>query len=168
MIIVETKTPKKSQRQQGKLLNMPARHTGSSIAPAIRRLPSAYAMMHNISVNEIMQPEKREESISQDIYVKVNRVYKRIKAKDIYLVEGLCDYVNVYTKEKRYTIYSTMYGIMDKLPKSEFMRVHRSYIVRKDYISTLTNDFLSVEMRRIPVSKTYKSEVMAGLNILGR
>ena len=166
MLTIETKSPGKEQKQQGRILNMHSRAAGASISPVIRRLPFAYAMMHNISVNETIMPAERIfEAENHDIYVKVNSILKRIRIKDIYLVEGLCDFINIYTNEKRYTFFSTMYSMLEKLPEAEFMRVHRSYIVRINRISAIDNNRLSVGIRSVPMSKTYKREVMSRLTV---
>ncbi len=164
MLTLVTKTSQK--HQHGRISNSSVRQAGSSINPVVRRLPHAYAMMNNTSVNEsAMQPVRTNEALSHDIYVRINSVFKKIRPKDIYLIEGLCDYVNIYTRDERYTIYSTMHAILKKLPKTDFMRVHRSFIVRLDCISCIEKDMLSVEIRLIPVGKTYKTKVMSKLNL---
>src|ERR1051326_9611143 len=76
-----------------------------------------------------------ENKDSKDIiFVKANQKLVKVRTKDIYFVEALKDYVVINTAVARYTIHSTMKDIEKKLPVSEFIRVHRSFIVRIDKI----------------------------------
>ena len=44
-----------------------------------------------------------------------------------------------------------------KLPSNKFVRVHRSYIIRKDKIDGISKDFIVIQGKKIPFGKTYKS-----------
>jgi DNA-binding LytR/AlgR family response regulator len=167
MITIETNSTKKNQGLKQRIITAPGIQAGALITPAIRRLPYRHpASNNNVLDASVLQPSGTAEDKNINIYVKVNSVLKQVKTKDIYLVEGLGDYLNIYTQEKRYTIYSTMYSILEKLPKTDFMRVHRSYIVRLDCISSIEKNKLVVELKKVPVSKTYKNEVLSKLNIV--
>ena len=54
----------------------------------------------------------------------------KVKTSDVFFVEALKDYVVINTGATRYTIHSTMKDIEKKLPATDFIRVHRSFIVR--------------------------------------
>ena len=68
------------------------------------------------------------------IFVKQNSRLVKVKTSDIFYVEALKDYVVINTANARYTIHSTMKDIERKLPATDFIRVHRSFIVRIDKI----------------------------------
>jgi len=106
---------------------------------------------------------------SQDaFFVKSKSRFLKIKAEDLYYVEALKDYVVVNTRDARYTIHSTMKQIESKLPKDQFMRVHRSYIVRLDKIFAI--EYSNIRMddidRVIPIGGSYKDELQSTLNYL--
>lgn len=65
------------------------------------------------------------------LFVKSNSKLVKVKTSDIFYVEALKDYVVVNTATTRYTIHSTMKDIEKKLPASDFVRVHRSFIVHR-------------------------------------
>jgi len=83
--------------------------------------------------------QKNEESEETDsIYVKVDRVLQKVMFSDILYVVGMKDYVMIHTKNSSPLVtHVTMKGIEDMLPKSLFMRVHRSYIVALDKIDSV-------------------------------
>ena len=68
------------------------------------------------------------------IFVKANSRLVKVNTKDIYFVEALKDYVVINTTNAKYTIHSTMKDIEKKLPAADFVRAHRSFIVRIDKI----------------------------------
>ena len=80
--------------------------------------------------------------------------------------EALSDYVNIYTTTNRYTISSTMRSIESKLPPTEFIRVHRSFIVRIDKVTTLEESHLFIRDKSIPISKSYRKELTKTLSFL--
>lgn len=113
------------------------------------------------------------------IFVKSNSRLVKLKTKEIYFVEALKDYVTINTLDARYTIHSTMKDIQDRLPANEFVRVHRSFIVRIDKISAIEapNIVLDIEgldrdkvsqriTKQIPIGGSYKEELLKKINLV--
>jgi len=100
------------------------------------------------------------------MFIKVNSCLVKIYMKDIYLVEALADYVHIHTGSKRYTIHSTMKGMEEKLPQRDFIRVHKSYIVRIDRISEIERDTLALEKRIIPIGNKHRKDLMERLHVI--
>lgn len=92
------------------------------------------------------------------LFVKANYQIKRINFKDILYIEGLKDYVKIYTSnsEQPIVFHSTIKALEAKLPSNKFMRVHRSYIVNLDEIETVERYRIVFGKERIPVSEQYK------------
>jgi len=89
-----------------------------------------------------------------------------VKKTDIQWVEALGDYITLNTKKGKYTIHSTMKTIEDKLPSKDFIRVHRSFIVRKDIIDSIDDNCIAVGETLIPIGKSYKETVIKNLNVM--
>lgn len=102
------------------------------------------------------------------IFVKSKSRLVKIKTNDIYYVEALKDYVVINTLETRYTVHSTMKEIVSKLSGDQFIRVHRSFIVRVDKIAAIEypNLHLENEKKVIPIGGSYRDELMDRLNLL--
>lgn len=102
------------------------------------------------------------------LFVKSNSKLVKVKTSDIFYVEALKDYVVVNTATTRYTIHSTMKDIEKKLPASDFVRVHRSFIVRIDKIVAIEqpNLILEDDKKLIPLGGSYKEALTKRLNLL--
>ncbi|CAM1347345.1 LytR/AlgR family response regulator transcription factor [Tenacibaculum crassostreae] len=99
-----------------------------------------------------------------DDYIFVKSDYKLIKIdlKDLIYVEGLKDYLKFYTvtSEKPILTLKSMKSLEDELPKSQFMRVHRSFIVNLKKITTIERNRIVFGDKYIPVSEKYKEDFL--------
>jgi len=104
----------------------------------------------------------------KSIFVKSNSRLVRLEMKEIYFIEALKDYVVINMLDERYTIHSTMKQIENKLPADEFIRVHRSFIVRLDKISSIEqqNILLEEDKKMIPVGGAYKDELNSRIKLV--
>lgn len=102
------------------------------------------------------------------IFVKSNSRLVKLKTEDIYFVEALKDYVVINALSSRYTIHSTMKDIEKKLPAEDFLRVHRSFIVRLDKIAAIEqpNLILENDKKVIPIGGSYKDELSRKINLV--
>jgi DNA-binding LytR/AlgR family response regulator len=102
------------------------------------------------------------------IFVKANQRLVKIKYEDIYFIEALKDYVVINTLERRYTIHSTMKDIERKMPEKQFVRVHRSFIIRIDKIKEIdhSNVVMDQDKKVIPVGGSYKDLLQERLNLI--
>jgi len=100
------------------------------------------------------------------LFVKVDHQLVGLEIESISMIEAMADYVRIYAGEKRYTVYSSMKGIANKLPNDTFMRVHRSYIVNLKQIDSIEDNTLVIEKRLVPVGVTYQKVLMGRLNTL--
>lgn len=107
-------------------------------------------------------------SSSDSGYMFVKSDYKliRINFDDIIYIEGLKDYVKIYTEESTKAILSlsSMHSIESALPQSQFFRVHRSYIVNVDKVKVLERGQIVFGEKYIPVSDSYREKFTAYLN----
>lgn len=95
------------------------------------------------------------------IFVKANSKLVKLKTSDIFYIEALKDYVVIHTEDTRYTIHSTMKEIESKMGAVEFIRVHRSFIVRLDKIASIEFPNLTLENDKkiIPIGGSYREEL---------
>ncbi len=100
------------------------------------------------------------------IYVKSDYKLVQIKLKEILYVEGLKDYVKIYVENEPKAILSLMSMKMmeERLPSSHFIRVHRSFIVQKSKIKVVDRGRIVFGKEYIPVSDSYKQELLQFLN----
>ncbi|MGB3949088.1 MAG: LytTR family DNA-binding domain-containing protein [Bacteroidia bacterium] len=107
---------------------------------------------------------KQEENDS--VFVKKGSTMIRINISDIIWAEAVGDYVKINTEKDSYVIHSTMIALENKLSPKDYLRVHRSFIVRIDKIDTIENDSISYNKKLIPIGKTYRSDVYKRLRMI--
>jgi DNA-binding LytR/AlgR family response regulator len=105
-------------------------------------------------------------SEGDSIFIKADSRLVRINLKDILYIEALGNYMKIYTGEGRFTILSTMKEIAEKLSGNDFVRVHRSYIVRLDRIESIEDQYIKIGAKHISIGKAYKEELTSSLNLL--
>jgi DNA-binding LytR/AlgR family response regulator len=104
---------------------------------------------------------ENKDASSGFIFVKSNSKLVKLQTSDIFYVEALKDYVVIHTADTRFTIHSTMKDIESKLGLSDFVRVHRSFIVRMDKIASIEYPNLTLEKDKkvIPIGGSYRDEL---------
>ncbi len=104
--------------------------------------------------------QEKVESNSEFLFLKSDYKIRRINFNDILYIEGLKDYVKVYTAGESKPVLSliTMKLLEAKLPPAKFMRVHRSFIVNLERIETIERSRIVFGKTYIPVSEQYKDK----------
>lgn len=112
-----------------------------------------------IAVEKDKSSSASEEEIDS-IYVKSDYKLVQIKIEQILYVEGLKDYIKIYTEDRPRPILSLMSlkSMEELLPAAHFMRVHRSFIVHKEKIKVIDRNRIVFGKVYIPISDTYKKE----------
>jgi len=97
-------------------------------------------------------------SITDYLFIKGDSKNKFIKVdlKDILYIEGLKNYISVYTSTQRLITYQSLREFETQLPAQEFIRVHKSYIVPFGKISTVDGNSLFVNGQLIPIGESFK------------
>jgi DNA-binding LytR/AlgR family response regulator len=89
------------------------------------------------------------------IFVKVENKMVRVELDDILYVEGLKNYVSIYTKTQRIISLQVMKQLEEVLPPNRFVRVHKSYIVALDKIKSIEKQEIQIKEEIIPIGNTY-------------
>ena len=100
------------------------------------------------------------EANNQFLFLKSEYKIRRINFNDILYIEGLKDYIKVYTTtdDKPVMSLNSVKSLELKLPEDKFMRVHRSFIVNLDKIDTIERSRIIFGKVYIPVSDQYKDK----------
>jgi DNA-binding LytR/AlgR family response regulator len=101
---------------------------------------------------------RSREGISSDfLMIKIEYNTKRVDLDDILFIEGMKDYIKLYTGARPLLTKTTLKNIYDKLPKDRFLRVHKSYIVSLSKIDLIENNRIRIGEHRIPVGELFKT-----------
>ena len=81
-------------------------------------------------------------------------------------IQGLKDYLKIHSEDSKPILTLMSFReIQSKLPESTFIRVHRSYIVNVNKITSIQKNRIVIKDERIPIGESYKSMVYSRLNI---
>jgi DNA-binding LytR/AlgR family response regulator len=96
----------------------------------------------------------------QTIYLKVDKIFYKIKLSEIYYVKSDSNYVEVFLEQKKHLVRSTLKNFIDLLPEDMFIQVHRSYIVNINEITSIGDGEVNLTGdRSAPLSANYKETV---------
>jgi DNA-binding LytR/AlgR family response regulator len=100
------------------------------------------------------------------IFIKENKIIRKLLIDDIYLFESKGDYVKIYVTDKYHVIHATLKLFEDRMPASKFIRVHRSFIVAIDKIDYIEENILYINNNPVPLSESYRGPFLKRLNLL--
>jgi len=110
-------------------------------------------------------PGEETPGVSQGfLMVKVEYTTIKVNLNDILYIEGLKDYVKIYTEGRLILTKTTMKNIIEKLPSGSFFRVHKSYIISVDKIDMIENSRIVIGNQRIPIGESYRSSFFEMVN----
>ncbi|WP_218849859.1 LytR/AlgR family response regulator transcription factor [Winogradskyella vidalii] len=112
---------------------------------------------------------KRQSILSEEkefLFVKSEYKQLRIKLADVLYFEGLKDYIKIWVKDKSKPILTLMSlkSLEEELPATQFMRVHRSFIVALNNIDVVERSQIIINEQRITVSEHYKPKFLEFIN----
>jgi hypothetical protein len=107
--------------------------------------------------------EEKEALNTEFITVRADRKNHQLKLDDIIYLESLSDYVKLHTIDQFITTRETITSFEESLPEY-FIRIHRSYIINQHHISHFNTTSLTLHETELPISRTYKSQVLSVLD----
>lgn len=100
------------------------------------------------------------ESVKTDRYLFVKtdgkNNFEKVYVKDICYIEGLKNYVAIHLKNKQIITYNTLKSIEEFLPKTEFIKVHKSYIVSLHHIHKTDSLSVYINDKALPIGDSHK------------
>lgn len=104
---------------------------------------------------------------NEDTYLLIRADYKlnKIYFKDILYIEGLDDYIQIHIEGRtKIVARMSMKTIMEQLPTTDFIRIHRSFILPIHRITSIQSKYIYINDQEFPVGETYKSITFNILN----
>jgi DNA-binding LytR/AlgR family response regulator len=104
-------------------------------------------------------PDENKDSL----FVRSDRKMIKINFEEVSYIESISDYIKIHLKDKNVITRETLSNIEAKIPQSDFIRIHRSFIVAVKSIECFTNEYIELGKHQLPISRTYKEEVLKRL-----
>lgn len=107
-----------------------------------------------------------ELSLGNYLFVKTDRIIRRVFISDIICLEALENYVRLHAASDRLVTRSTLKTILSKLPGGKFAQIHKSFVVNLMHISAVMSDSVQLDNgTELPLSKIYKDSFLQSLNL---
>jgi two-component system, LytTR family, response regulator len=107
-------------------------------------------VVESIAVNPV------SEAVQPYIFVKDGTKLVKIKLNEIMYIEGLKDYVAIYTPQQKIVSLQTIKSLESTLPEKQFIRIHNSYIVALEWIEAIQREKIQIGKAFLPISDTYR------------
>jgi DNA-binding LytR/AlgR family response regulator len=95
------------------------------------------------------------------LFIKTDNKLEKVNLNELLFVEAMENYVALYTPDKKLITHSTLKALQEKLPASQFIQPHKSYLVNIQCIQSIEANILHVGGKyQIPISKYQKEDIM--------
>lgn len=99
-------------------------------------------------------------------FVREKNALRKIDPEEIIYVQAMGDYITLHTVTKKFTIHSTIKNMEARLPRTQFVRVHRSYLINLEKVEKIADDVVFINSIELPIGEAFRSEVLQRLTIL--
>ena len=110
-------------------------------------------------------PNILEDLNNETLFLNVDKTHHKIVIKDILYIESDRNYVTIVTKTQKLSYIDSLKNWVEKLPKSNFIQIHKSFIINKSYVDKIAGNEIYVSANRLPIGRTYKQELLSKLRI---
>jgi two-component system, LytTR family, response regulator len=103
---------------------------------------------------------EKDHAIKNHIFIKSGNKFFKVDFSEIIYIQAMKDYLKLHAASYKLVTLQTM-GEMEKLlPATQFLRVHKSFIVAVAYIKSIYGNTIEIEKEAIPIGNSYKSSVL--------
>lgn len=115
---------------------------------------------HRLITQTLSAEPSRAEKDAGYFFIKCGSKYEKIHFEDILYVQGLQNYVTIYTTKGKYITMLYLKNLEENLDSSAFIRVHKSYIVSIAKIEAIEGNEIFLQTHRVPISRNYREQVL--------
>lgn len=168
--LIDVKSLRQAQLPSGLVTESVVRRgspTTEVTEPAVRRDSPTTEETEPVVSTSVTEPvEVTEQRKIKSIFVKTEYRLQQIDLDRITYIEGLKDYVKIHLNDGTVPILSLMRlkALEDTLPKEDFVRVHKSFIVRLAAIEAIERNHILIGPSRIPIGDTYQTALYQALS----
>lgn len=107
-------------------------------------------------------------TLQDSFFIRTNFVLERVRLKDILWVQADGNYTCIVTSEKKYIVRLSMRKVFSRLPASNFIKIHKTYIVQASLIEKVDTreNIVTVGNFPLPLGKIYKDRLLELLDII--
>ena len=128
--------------------------------------PISLSRFQQAAEKAFSQWRQQNQNIEQQyLFIRADYSLIKILFSDILYIEGLDDYVKIHIQNQKTVVARmTLKAMLQKLPETEFIRVHRSFIIPISKVEKIRNKVIFIDTAEIPISTSYEEAFFALLD----
>ncbi|ABQ04711.1 LytR/AlgR family response regulator transcription factor [Flavobacterium johnsoniae] len=142
----------------------------------VKPIPFHRFLKSVVRAQQINNPAAPVQAVSENVpapeveqdFMFVRAEYENVKMNfsDILFIEGLKDYVKIYTTDNKFTLtLISLIKLENLLSNKGFSRIHRSYIINIKHVKSIQKNKVLISDKRIPISESYKNAFFEKINL---
>lgn len=142
----------------------------------VKPIPFHRFLKSVVRAQQINNPSAPVQAVSENVtapeveqdFMFVRAEYENVKMNfsDILFIEGLKDYVKIYTTDNKFTLtLISLIKLENLLSNKGFSRIHRSYIINIKHVKSIQKNKVLISDKRIPISESYKNAFFEKINL---
>jgi two-component system response regulator LytT len=140
--------------------------TLSALVRNIVLINSTVVVIGSFKIFKLWQQQRASSKTEQKdavpiIELKADKRTYRLRTSDILYLESLGNYVTCHLKDKRLISYTTLNECSSRLP-GNFMRIHKSYIVNRENITSYNSEDIEIGDKRLPIGRAFRPASIEG------
>lgn len=116
-----------------------------------------------VSMQQQELPSAQQDQKKEYIILKADKKNHKIPLDNILYIESLDNYIKVYTKGSSIICYESLSAMVTELPESDFIRIHRSYIINLNKVDVFTASYVEIGNMNFTIGRNYKEYAMKRL-----
>jgi len=118
-----------------------------------------YDQMYPLKKPDLTVPEPGSTEAARGyFFVKNGNITQKINFEDILFVEGMKDYLRIWTSKEKIMTLLSFRKIQEALPPGGFIRIHKSYLVSIDKIESIERNHVSIAGEKLSIGESYRRE----------
>ncbi len=121
---------------------------------------------------EILESKEDVSSAGKNdfFFIRSASSYEKVFFRDILFIEASQNYMTVHTEKGKLIALLTIKSLEEQLPLKKFLRIHKSYIISLEKVSSLRGNEVVIGSHKIPIGKNYKDQLLKIVNerLIGR
>jgi len=142
----------------------------------VKPIPFHRFLKSVVRAQQVLNPSTTIQAISENTtapeleqdFMFVRAEYENVKMNfsDILFIEGLKDYVKIYTTDNKFTLtLISLIKLENLLSSKGFSRIHRSYIINIKHVKSIQKNKVLISDKRVPISESYKNAFFERINL---
>ena len=127
---------------------------------AVNKVIDKFEIKSEVSDTESLPLQTQTSYSDNYLTIRADRKFYKINFNELKYIEGQKAYVTFYANNRKITALASLKELEEALPKSLFIRIHKSYIVAISEINSLEGNMIEVDGTQLPVGKSYKESVL--------